>query len=150
MRIRCLLAMITTVTAALMGCGGNSTTPPSKPFALDGKWIYLGPSDVPHDLAVDDVSMQYTDVEGKWSSKWTIKTYDDDKHHFQVSFDSGSGTYLPTGHDMSGTYEFSDSFLTIQLANGLSSYPDVKNAGTCTDASDGTATPDCRLYVKQN
>jgi len=148
--IRNVFASLTLAAVALVGCGGTSAAPPAKPFAIDGKWIYLGPSDVPHDLTIDDKSMLYTDVDGMWSSNWTIKTYDDDLHHFQMTFDTGSGTYLPVGQDMSGTYDLSGTLLTIQLAKGLSSYPALQNAGTCTGGSNGDPTPDCRLYIKQN
>jgi len=145
------VAVIATLVATLVGCGGGSaTTSPPKAFDIDGSWLYLGPSDVPHDLTITDKSMVYTDVDGQWSSKWTIKTYDDDQHHFQVTLDSGSGTYLPVGQSMSGTYDVSGTLLTTQLANGLSSYPQLQYPGTCTGGTDGTAAPDCRLYVHQN
>jgi hypothetical protein len=94
--------------------------------------------------------MVYKDDVGQWSSKWTIKTYDNGLHHFQVTFDSGSGTYLPVGQSMSGAYELHDRSLTIQLMNGLGSYPPLKSVGSCTDEMDGTPLPDCRLYIKQN
>jgi hypothetical protein len=132
------------------GCGGSTKEPPPDPFEIDGAWTYLGPSDVPHDLTVADGSMVYTDVEGQWSSHWTIKAYDNGLHHFQVTFDSGSGTYLPSGQSMSGAYEVSGPLLTVQLASGLSAYPPLQGAGTCTSATDGTPIPDCRLYIKQN
>ena len=93
--------------------------------------------------------MVYTDIAGMWSSKWTIKAYDNGLHHFQVAFDSGSGTYLPVGQSMSGTYDLSGTFLTVQLANGLASYPQLQGAGTCTRESDGMPLPECRLYAKQ-
>ena len=110
--------------------------------------MYLGPSDQPHDLTIDDGSMVYADVDGKWSSHWTIKAYDNGLHHFQVGFDSGSGTYLPVGQSLSGTYALTGTFLTVQLAMGLTSYPQLSSPGTCTSAADGTPIPDCRLYVK--
>jgi len=131
------------------GGGSGGTTLPPQPFEIDGRWTYLGPSDVPHDLTIDHGSMLYEDVDGMWSSKWTIKTYDNGLHHFQVTFDSGSGSYLPVGESMSGTYDRGSAFLTIQLAKGLSSYPPVQGAGSCTEA-DGTPIPECRLYVKLN
>ncbi len=92
--------------------------------------------------------MVYADVDGKWSSHWTIKAYDNGLHHFQVGFDSGSGTYLPVGQSLSGTYALTGTFLTVQLAMGLTSYPQLSSPGTCTSAADGTPIPDCRLYVK--
>jgi len=150
MRIR---GLATTMTAALMlsmGCGSSTTSPPPTPFELDGAWIYLGPSDGPHDLTISDGSMVYTDVAGQWSSTWTVTSHDNALHHFQTAFVSGSGSYLPVGQTMSGTYELSSTLLTIQLANGLTSYPPLQSAGTCTSATDGTPIPDCRLYIKQN
>jgi len=142
--------LITTLMAALVGCGSSSPPPPPpKALEIDGNWLYLGPSDGPHDLVITDKSMVYTDVDGKWSSKWTIKTYDNDQKHFQVTFDSGSGTYLPVGQSMSGTYDVTGTLLTVQLADGLGSYPQLNDPGTCT-GSDGSTPADCRLYVHQN
>ena len=149
MRIRFRATMIALATLAVAGCGGNTTTPPPAPFELNGGWTYLGPSDVPHDLTISPGSMVYTDVDGQWSSTWTVTSYDNDLHHFQVKFDSGSGSYLPVGQSMSGTYDLK-TFLTIQLANGLTSYPPLQSPGSCTSATDGTPIPDCRLYVKLN
>ncbi|HTQ06352.1 MAG TPA: hypothetical protein VMI54_20980 [Polyangiaceae bacterium] len=154
MKSRALLA--TLALLALPGCGGGSggntpaATPPSKPFEIDGAWIYLGPSDEPHILTVTDSSMVYTAVAGDWSSNWTIKAYDDDLHHFQAAFDAGTGTYVPVGASLSGAYDLNGTVLTVQVAQGLTSYPQVEDAGTCTAAADGTPVPDCRLYIKQN
>jgi hypothetical protein len=149
MRIRGLATMITAAMLVFVGCGSSTSTPPS-PFELDGAWIYLGPSDGPHDLDISDGSMVYTDVAGQWSSTWTVTAHDNGLHHFQVAFVSGSGSYLPVGQKMSGTYEVSNTLLTIQLADGVTSYPTLQSAGTCTSATDGTPIPDCRLYIKQN
>jgi hypothetical protein len=151
MTIRCLAAMIITLAMpAFLGCGEGTTTPPPKPLEIEGGWFYLGPSDVPHTLTIGHGTMVYTDMEGKWSSHWTIKAYDNGPHHFQVTFDSGSGMYLPVGQSMSGTYDLSGTLLTVQVANGLSSYPQLQSPGTCTRDTDGAALPDCRLYTKQN
>jgi hypothetical protein len=150
MKICCLAMMMATVMPALLGCGGDPTTPAPTAFEIDGKWWYLGPSDGPHDLAIGHGTMVYTDVAGQWSSTWTIKAHDNGLHHFQVALASGSGTYLPVGQSMSGTYDVSGNLLTVQLANGLGSYPQLQSAGTCTGAADGLPVPDCRLYVKQN
>jgi hypothetical protein len=154
MRIACSAVTITMAMLALSGCGGSgdddSTPQPKAPFAIDGNWIYLGPSDVPHDLAITDKSMDYTDEAGGWSSHWTIKTYDNEQHHFQVAFSSGSGQYIPSGQSMSGTYDLNGSTLTVQLAQGLTAYPPLEAAGACTSATDGTPVPECRLYVKHN
>jgi hypothetical protein len=142
--------MIAVAMPALLGCGGGTTTPAPKAFEIEGAWLYLGPSDGPHDLMIAHGSMVYTDVDAKWSSNWTIKAYDNGLHHFQVTFGSGSGTYLPVGQSMSGTYDLSGTFLTVQLANGLASYPNLQSPGSCTDGASGTPVPECRLYVKQN
>ena len=116
-------------------------------FEVDGTWAYLGPSDRPHSLKISDGAMVYTDEAGQWSSNWTIKDYDNGLHHFQVVFESGTGTYLPVGQTMSGTYDLNDPILTVQLADGLGSYSPVQSPGSCTDGS--TLIPECRVYVKQ-
>jgi hypothetical protein len=112
--------------------------------------VYLGPSDPPHTLTIDDASMVYTDVGGTWSSNWTISTHDNGLHQFQISFGSGSGTYLPVGESMSGTYDLNGAVLTVQLAQGLTAYPPLQDAGTCTDAASGAPVPGCGLYIKGN
>lgn len=145
MRIFCLLAVL---PLALSGCGANDAPPQPKPFDIDGAWLYLGPSDIPHTLVIDDTSMVYADVDGQWSSSWTIKAYDNGAHHFQVAFASGVGSYLPVGEGMSGAYDVSASLLTVQLAKDLAAYPPLQGPGTCTGSADGTPVPDCRLYVK--
>jgi hypothetical protein len=136
------------IALALVGCGGSST--PSDPFALEGGWTYLGPSDGPHDLEIGDGTMVYTDVAGTWSSHWTIKSYDNDLHRFQMTFDSGSGTYLPVGQSLSGTYDLSGTLLTTQTATGLAAYPPLMSPGSCTRDTDGTPIPECRTYIKKN
>ena len=149
MRIHCLPAIITMAMLMFQGCGANTKTTPPEAFAIDGAWSYLGPSDVPHTLTISDASMVYTDMAGQWSSRWTIKAYDNGLHHFQVVFDSGSGTYLPVGQNMSGTYDLNATTLTVQVASGFASYPPMESPGSCTAATDGTPIPDCRLYIKQ-
>ena len=94
--------------------------------------------------------MVYADVDGAWSSHWTISTYDNELHHFQTGFVSGSGTYLPMGQSLSGTFDLKDSLLTVQVANGLAAYPPLQSPGTCTAGTDGEPVPDCRLYIKQH
>lgn len=154
MRMICLATMMTLAPMTLLGCGSGTTTSHAEAsvqpeaFELQGAWLYLGPSDGPHVLKISDGSMTYADVDGKWSSKWTLKEYDNSLHHFQVVFDSGTGTYLPTGQNMSGTYVLSGPLLTVQLANGLGSYPPIQSPGSCTEGS--AFIPDCRLYVSQN
>ena len=101
-----------------------------------------------HDLVIGDSSMGYKAVAGDWSSDWTVNAYDNDLHHFQVVFKAGTGTYLPVGQSMSGSYELSGTLLTVQLSNDLTTYPTVQGAGTCTNAADGMPLPNCRLYVK--
>lgn len=143
--------MIATAILTLPGCGGDDTTPShTEPFEIKGAWLYLGPSDVPHNLTISDGSMVYTDVVGNWSSNWTIKAYDNGLRHFQVVFGSGSGTYIPVGDSMSGAYDVSGAALTVQLAKGLAAYPPLQGPGTCTGATDGMPIADCRLYIKQN
>jgi hypothetical protein len=142
--------LFTVMLAALPGCGANDTTAQREAFELEGAWLYLGPSDVPHTFTIGDGSMVYADVDGLWTSSWTIESYDNGPGHFQVFFGSGSGTYLPVGESMSGAYDVSGTLLTVQLAKGLASYPQLQSPGTCTGTADGTPVPDCRLYVKQN
>ena len=146
MRISCLATMMTLATMTLLGCGGGTTVQPDA-FELDGTWTYLVPSDGPHTLKISNGSMVYADEAGQWSSNWTIKEYDNGLHHFQVVFESGTGTYLPVGQNMSGTYAITDAILTVQLANGLGSYAPMQSPGTCTEGS--TFIPDCRLYLNQ-
>ncbi|HEY3256979.1 MAG TPA: hypothetical protein VGJ91_23645, partial [Polyangiaceae bacterium] len=93
MRISYLATMITLATLALAGCSSDAATPPVQAFELDGSWIYLGPSDVPHDLKISNGTMAFTDVAGAWASNWTIKSYDNDLNHCQLTFVSGSGSY---------------------------------------------------------
>jgi hypothetical protein len=149
----CVLAVVMALAMNFMlGCGEDpATTPAPKAGELKAAWTYLGPSDGPHDLVITDETMVYTDVAGAWSSSWKIKAVDNALHHFQVTFVfvSGTGTYLPMGASMSGTYELS-GLLTVQLANGLAAYPQLRSPGTCTEAADGTAIPECRTYIKKN
>jgi hypothetical protein len=157
MRMSCLAATVAIAISGLLGCGANdapakttTTPPPAPPFELDGAWIYLGPSDPPHILTVTDTSMNYDAVAGDWSSDWDIKHYDNALHQFQIVFKSGTGTYLPMGQNLSGTYDLNGTVLTIQLAQGLATYPPLQDAGTCTSATDGTPVPNCSLLIKQN
>jgi hypothetical protein len=142
-------------TSVLPGCGSNDTPAetaktPQAPFDLDGAWIYLGPADPPHILTVSASTLTYAAVAGDWSSKWNLKSYENDLDHFQLTFSSGSGTYLPTGTSLSGSYDLNGTVLTIQTAQGFTAYPPLQDAGTCTSATDGTPVPECRLYIKQN
>lgn len=150
MRISCLATTITVATLALASCSANTTAPQAEAFELDGSWIYLGPSDVPHELKISDATMAFTDVAGNWASNWTIKSYDNELRHFQLGFGSGSGAYLPVGESMSAVYDLSGTLLTVQLARGLASYPPLQGSGTCTGATDGAPLPDCKLYIKKN
>ena len=92
--------------------------------------------------------MVYADIDGQWSSNWTLKTYDNGAHHFQTVFETGTGTYLPVGQNKSGTYDLNAEILTVQLSNGLGSYSPVQSPGSCT-LGGSTLIPDCRIYVKQ-
>jgi len=134
-------SLIALALGVLSGCSASDTKPAA--FDLEGAWLYLGPSDVPHTLTVDHSAMIYADVEGQWSSTWTITAYDNGARHFQIAFGSGFGAYLPMGEKMSG------ALLTVQLASSLASYPALKSPGTCTDTTDGTPLPECRLYIKK-
>lgn len=144
---------LTLVLLAVTGCGEsagpkNESTQPD-PFEIEGAWLYLGPSDGPHRLTITRSSMVYADVDGKWSSSWTIQAHDNALRRFQVTFDSGSGAYLPAGQILSGSYEVSGTLLTTQLADGTA-YPPLQSPGACTDGSaSGTPVPNCRLYLRQ-
>jgi hypothetical protein len=148
MRSSCLWTSLGLAVLAVAGCGEDNSAAPSEPFELDGAWLYLGPSDAPHILTISNENMVYSAVDGDWSSTWSIEGYDNELHNFQVNFGSGSGSYLPLGESSSGAYELSVA-LTVQLTPGLSAYPTVHDAGTCTDSASGTPVPDCRLYIKQ-
>lgn len=168
-----LATAITLATMSLLGCGNGSskTVQPdasvrpdastqsdasvrpdaSVPdaFELQGSWLYLGPGDVLHRINISDVSMVYTDVNGQWSSNWTLKEYDNDLHHFQIVFESGTGAYIPNGQSLSGTYVMTGAILTVQLADGLGSYPPITSPGSCIDGA-SNRIPNCGLYVGQN
>jgi len=132
---------------ASSGTGGTTAVQPDA-FEVDGAWTYLGPSDMPHTLKISNGAMVYVDVDGQWSSNWTIKEYDNGLHHFQVVFESGTGTYLPVGQTMSGTYDLNGPILTVQLADGLGSYAPLQSPGSCTEGT--SFIPDCRVYLNQN
>ena len=131
---------------ASSGTGGTTTVQPDA-FEIDGTWSYLGPSDMPHSLEISNGAMVYADEAGQWTSNWTITEYDNGLHHFQVVFESGTGTYLPVGQNMSGSYVLNSPILTVQLASGLGSYAPVQSPGSCAEGS--TFIPDCRVYMKQ-
>ncbi len=147
MTIRCLAVMTILATMAAVGCGGDDKTSPAEPIAIQGNWLYLGPWDGEHKLEISSTSMVYSAISGDWSSRWTIKANDNGLKHFQIAFDSGTGSYLPTGQSLSGAYVLDGAILTVQLANGTA-YPKVDYPGSCTDGS-GTKVSDCRLYMKQ-
>jgi len=153
MRISALAAMMTLATMTLLGCGGDTTTAQPdasvQPFELQGTWVYLGPWDGEHSLKFSNGSMAYTAIGADWSSNWTIKDYDNGLHRFQMVFESGTGTYSPTGQNLSGTYVLSDPILTVQLANGLGAYLPVQSPGSCTDGDSNRIT-NCGIYMKQN
>jgi hypothetical protein len=155
--IRRLATILAVLLPAVLGCGGDSPTAPAQPFELQGKWLFLGPnpSDSGHDLTITSGNggsgtMVYAAIDEPWSSSWTIKSYDNGLHHFQMTFASGSGSYLPAGQSKSGTYNLGGTILAIQLADGLASYPTLGSPPNCTEGASGTPVPDCRLYFKQN
>jgi hypothetical protein len=152
MRISSLATMLTLTTLVCMGCGGGTasggdTAVPSKPLAIEGSWLFLGPTGPGHEITITSKSIKYKGTEADWESIWTIKKYDNELHHFQITFDSGHGDYYPSGANLSGTYDAAETILSVQLAKGLDSYPQLKNPGSCTDDSD--PIPDCKLYMKQ-
>jgi len=167
MKISCLYAAITLVTVALSGCTASSTkaqpnasvptdasmpadtSVPRDDFELRGSWLYLGPGDVVHTLDISNTSIVYTGVDGAdWSSTWAIKDYDNGLQHFQLVFKSGTGSYLPTGQSLSGAYDITGT-LTVQLADGLGSYPALQSVGSCTVGA-SERIPNCGLYMKRN
>ncbi len=148
MSSNCLATMtITLAMTGLLGCGSGGTSTPSEPFAIEGSWLFLGPSGGEHDLTITSKTMKYKAISEDWESSWTIKQYDNELHHFQIVFDSGHGSYYPEGQSFSGTYDRSEAILSVQLAKGLDSYPQLRSPGSCTDSSN--PIPDCKLYMKQ-
>jgi hypothetical protein len=143
-----LAAMMMLSTMAFSGCGGDTATVPPEPFELDGEWLYLGPWDGEHTLKISSESMVYADIAGEWSSSWSIKEYDNGLHHFQIAFNSGTGTYYPDGQNRSGTYVLSGAILTVQLTDGIGAYSPVQSPGSCTE-EDSALIPDCRMYMSQ-
>jgi hypothetical protein len=118
-------------------------------FELQGSWLFLGPGDGEHTVKFSNGSVVYTDIGGQWSSNWTLKTYDNGLHQFQLVLESGTGTYFPVGQNLSGTYVLNEPILTVQLTDGLASYSPVRSPGSCTeDGSDRISN--CGLYMKQN
>ncbi|HEY5958945.1 MAG TPA: hypothetical protein VIV60_20440 [Polyangiaceae bacterium] len=133
--------------------GGNSSssaasTTQHEAFELGGRWLFLGPGDVMHRLQITDESMVYTDIDGNWTSTWTIQRYDNSLHQFQLVFGSGTGTYYPHGESFSGTYVVNGAILTAQLADGLGTYPPMLSPGSCTDG-DSNPLADCGLYMSE-
>jgi len=155
MRIRYLATILALATMPLLGCGESASTDqpdafvPAGPFELEGSWLYLGPWDGEHTLTFSNTSATYTDIGGTWSSTWKLQNFDNDAHHFQIAFEAGDGTYIPTGAQLSGSYDLNAVILTVQLADGLGSYPPMRSPGSCTE---GESSPidNCRLYMKQN
>ena len=160
MRISYLGMAITLVPMTLSGCTGGSTkaqpeasvptdaSVPRDDFDLRGSWLYLGPGDQVHTLEISNASIIYTGTGGDWSSTWTIKDYDNDLLRFQLVFKSGTGSYYPTGQSLSGSYGFSGTILTVQLADGLGAYLPLQSPGSCTVGTDPITN--CGLYMKQN
>jgi hypothetical protein len=146
MRTICLAGIAALAALTLFGCGSDTSTAPPAAFELDGKWLYLGPTGKAHTIQISNTSMAYADVDGGWSSSWSLKEYDNGLHHFQIAFQSGNGTYYPTGKNMSGAYVLASGMLTVQLANG--SYPTLQSPGSCIDGSSAPIS-DCGLYMSQ-
>lgn len=160
MKSSSLATMLTLMTMVCFGCGGGTdsggdspdagkaeTAVPSKPFGIEGSWLFLGPTGPGHTITIGGKSMKYKGTEEDWESIWAIKKYDNDSHQFQITFESGHGSYYPSGESFSGTYDAAETILSVQLAKGLDSYPQLKSPGSCTDSSD--PIPDCKLYMKQ-
>lgn len=140
--------MTALATASLPGCGDDGGTgAPSEPFAMEGSWLFLGPTGPGHEVTISSTSMKYQATEEVWNSSWTIRKYDNEAHQFQLAFDSGQGTYYPEGQSLGGTFDVSGPILSVQLAKGTDSYPQLRNPGSCTDGDD--PIPDCKLYMKQ-
>jgi hypothetical protein len=152
MKISCLATAITLATMTLLGCReGTTTVQPDasvRPDAFEpqGTWLYLGPWDGEHWLKISNASVVYTAVDGTWSSNWTIKDYDNGLHHFQLVFESGTGTYSPTGQNLSGTYVLSGTILTVQVADGLGLYSPVTSPGSCMMDGGPDRIPNCGIY----
>jgi len=151
MKLRPPHAILALALLALSACGGSETASPQNgPFDMEGKWLFLGPGNGPHDLTVTRSTMFYEDVEKTWSSTWTLTSYNNTAHGFRVTFASGTGTYFPVGKNMVGTYDVTGTLLSVQLASGTGAYPALLTPGTCTSPDDGAPLPDCRIYVHQN
>jgi len=160
MRISGFGTAITLIAITVSGCSGSSTkaqpdasvpadaSATRDDFELQGSWLFLGPGDVMHSVVISNSSAVYTGNDGDWSSTWSIKDYDNDLQRFQLTFKSGTGSYYPTGQNLSGTYDLS-GILTVQLADGLGSYLTLQSPGSCT-VSGTQPIPNCALYMKQN
>jgi hypothetical protein len=115
-------------------------------LSIEGHWLFLGPSGPGHEITITSKSLKYKATETDWESNWTIKKYDNDLHQFQLVFDSGHGEAYPSGESFSATFSADETFLTIQLAKGLDSYPKLDMDTRCTDGLE--PIPDCKLYMK--
>ena len=160
MRISSLAKMFTLTTLVSLGCtnsdgaspdsspdlGRADAAAPSKPFAIEGLWLFLGPTGPGHEITISSKSMTYKATETDWESNWTLKQYDNELHNFQLVFESGHGSAYPTGESFSGTYEVTDIILSIQLAKGLDAYTPLKNPDSCMNDSNPIA--DCKRYMK--
>ena len=71
-----LPARLTLGLLVLTGCGADPAPTEPEPLDIEGSWLYLGPSDGPHTLKIGRTSVDYADVGGTWSSKWTITARD--------------------------------------------------------------------------
>jgi hypothetical protein len=154
MRITYLATILALATMPLLGCGESTSTDqpdafvPAGPFELEGNWLYLGPWDGEHTLKFSGTTATYDDIGGAWSSTWTLKSFDNDRHHFQIVRKEATGAYTPAGQELSGSYVLDAVILTVQLADGLGSYPEIRRPGSCTE-DDSTKIENCRIYMKQ-
>ncbi len=126
--------------------GKADTAASSEPFAIEGLWLFLGPTGPGHEITISSKSIKYKGTESDWESNWTIKKYDNELHNFQLVYESGHGSAYPTGERLSGTYEATDIILSVQLAQGLDAYQPVKNPDSCMNESEPIA--DCKRYMK--
>ncbi len=131
------------------GDATGGTAVPPEPLEIEGSWLYLGPGSNGHTLEIYGASIAYTAIGGEWSSSWTVSESDNELDHFRFALESGVGTYYPIGPNVSAAYVLSDTILTVQVADGLETYPTLQSPGSCLD--EGTSPiADCSLYLRQN
>lgn len=139
----------TTGGAATGGDATGGATVPPEPLEIQGSWLYLGPGSNGHTLEIDATSVRYAAIEGQWSSSWSITETDSALDHFRLVLESGTGTYYPVGPNVSATYASSGAILTVQLADGLGTFPPMLSPGGCIDEA-SVPIADCSLYMRQD